>query len=78
MMFCSFSSPGLSKLNSTSMGQLDRLPPAGEFVKLSPDSEEERGISTFRPRPYSMVNPDIRRMSPGHTEQKGKEQVSDV
>lgn len=57
------------------MGQLDRLPPAGEFVKLSPDSEEERGISTFRPRPYSMMNPDIRRTSPGHAEQKGKEQV---
>ncbi|XP_053470479.1 brain-specific angiogenesis inhibitor 1-associated protein 2 [Ictalurus furcatus] len=70
------SSPGLSKLNSTSMGQLDRLPPAGEFVKLSPDSEEERGISTFRPRPYSMMNPDIRRTSPGHAEQKGKEQLS--
>ncbi|KAK3551490.1 hypothetical protein QTP70_017387 [Hemibagrus guttatus] len=68
------SSPGLSKLNSTSMGQLDRLPPAGEFVKLSPDSEEERGISTFRPRPYSMMNPDIRRTSPGHDEQKGKDQ----
>ncbi|TSL82557.1 Brain-specific angiogenesis inhibitor 1-associated protein 2 [Bagarius yarrelli] len=70
------SSPGLSKLNSTSMGQLDRLPPAGEFVKLSPDSEEERGISTFRPRPYSMMNPDTRRMSPGHAEQKGKEQFT--
>ncbi|XP_047667700.1 brain-specific angiogenesis inhibitor 1-associated protein 2 isoform X2 [Tachysurus fulvidraco] len=72
-----FSSPGLSKLNSTSMGQLDRLPPAGEFGKLSPDSEEERGISTFRPRPYSMMNPDIRRTSPGHAEQKGKEQFPD-
>ncbi|KAF7708080.1 brain-specific angiogenesis inhibitor 1-associated protein 2 [Silurus meridionalis] len=68
------SPPGLSKLNSTSLGQLDRLPPAGEFVKLSPDSEEERGISTFRPRPYSMMNPDIRHMSLGHGEQKGKEQ----
>ncbi|KAB5586660.1 hypothetical protein PHYPO_G00004210 [Pangasianodon hypophthalmus] len=68
------SSPGLSKLTSTSMSQLDRLPPAGEFAKLSPDSEEECGISTFRPRPYSMMNPDIRRVSPGHAEQKGKEQ----
>ncbi|KAF5903958.1 brain-specific angiogenesis inhibitor 1-associated protein 2-like, partial [Clarias magur] len=67
------SSPGHSKLNSTSMGQLDRLPPAGEFVKLSPDSEDERGISTFRPRPYSMMNPDVRRVSPGDADAKGKE-----
>lgn len=65
-------------MNSTSMSQLDRLPPVGDFVKLSPDSEEERGISTFRPRPYSMMNPDIRRTSLGHIEQMGLEQVSHV
>lgn len=57
------SPPALSKGNSTSMGQLDRLPPAGP---ASPDSEDERSvlsqrISTFRPRPYSMMNPETSR-----------------
>lgn len=59
----------LSKVNSTSMGQLDRLPPAGQQPQVSPDSEDERSIisqriSTFRPRPYSMMNPDTGRTSP--------------
>ncbi|XP_067248158.1 BAR/IMD domain-containing adapter protein 2 [Chanodichthys erythropterus] len=63
------SPPPLSKVNSTSMGQLDRLPPAGQPQQVSPDSEDERSIisqrvSTFRPRPYSMMNPDTGRMSP--------------
>ncbi|XP_059363288.1 brain-specific angiogenesis inhibitor 1-associated protein 2 [Carassius carassius] len=59
----------LSKVNSTSMGQLDRLPPMGQVPQVSPDSEDERSvisqrISTFRPRPYSMMNPETSRMSP--------------
>ncbi|XP_073703550.1 BAR/IMD domain-containing adapter protein 2 isoform X1 [Garra rufa] len=63
------SPPALSKVNSTSMGQLDRLPPAGQMPQVSPDSEDERSvisqrISTFRPRPYSMMNPETSRMSP--------------
>lgn len=47
----------LSKANSTSTGQLDKLvSPA-----LTPESEEERilppqRVSTFRPRPYSMAD----------------------
>ncbi|CAN9513650.1 unnamed protein product [Ophioblennius macclurei] len=47
----------LSKANSTSTGQLDKLvSPA-----LTPESEEERSlppqrVSTFRPRPYSMAD----------------------
>ncbi|XP_035386319.1 brain-specific angiogenesis inhibitor 1-associated protein 2 [Electrophorus electricus] len=53
-------SPLLSKVNSTSMGQLDRLPPGGELQQVTLDSEEEgsvasKRVSTFRPRPYSMV-----------------------
>ncbi|KAK7157241.1 hypothetical protein R3I93_008650 [Phoxinus phoxinus] len=63
------SAPPLSKVNSTSMGQLDRLPPAGQLQQGSPDSEDERSVlsqrvSTFRPRPYSMMNPETSRMSP--------------
>ncbi|KAF6739723.1 Brain-specific angiogenesis inhibitor 1-associated protein 2 [Oryzias melastigma] len=47
----------LSKANSTSAGQLDKLVSSG----LSPESEEERAlppqrVSTFRPRPYSMAD----------------------
>ncbi|XP_017537320.2 brain-specific angiogenesis inhibitor 1-associated protein 2 [Pygocentrus nattereri] len=61
--------PLLSKLNSTSTGQLDRLPPGGELKQASPDSEDDRSvvsqrISTFRPRPYSMMNPDTKQLSP--------------
>ncbi|KAF4103677.1 brain-specific angiogenesis inhibitor 1-associated protein 2 [Onychostoma macrolepis] len=61
------SPPALSKVNSTSMGQLDRLPPTGPMPQVSPDSEDERSIlsqriSTFRPRPYSMMNPETSRM----------------
>ncbi|KAK1794749.1 hypothetical protein P4O66_009955, partial [Electrophorus voltai] len=56
-------SPLLSKVNSTSMGQLDRLPPGGELQQVTLDSEEEgsvasKRVSTFRPRPYSMVIPN--------------------
>ncbi|XP_022062357.1 brain-specific angiogenesis inhibitor 1-associated protein 2 [Acanthochromis polyacanthus] len=45
----------LSKANSTSTGQLDKLP------ALTPESEDERSlppqrVSTFRPRPYSMAD----------------------
>ncbi len=63
LSLCLCSPPALSKGNSTSMGQLDRLPPAGP---ASPDSEDERSvlsqrISTFRPRPYSMMNPETSR-----------------
>ncbi|XP_030640716.1 brain-specific angiogenesis inhibitor 1-associated protein 2 [Chanos chanos] len=62
------SSLGLSKANSTSTGQLDKLPPGGHVGQGSPDSEEERSIasqrvSTFRPRPYSMVT-DSAQLSP--------------
>uniref|UniRef100_A0A3P9HYZ4 BAR/IMD domain-containing adapter protein 2 n=1 Tax=Oryzias latipes TaxID=8090 RepID=A0A3P9HYZ4_ORYLA len=47
----------LSKANSTSTGQLDKLVSSG----LTPESEEERAlppqrVSTFRPRPYSMAD----------------------
>lgn len=48
----------LSKANSTSTGQLDKLvSPAA----LTPESEEEQSlppqrVSTFRPRPYSMAD----------------------
>lgn len=48
----------LSKANSTSTGQLDKLvSPAA----LTPESEEEHSlppqrVSTFRPRPYSMAD----------------------
>ncbi|XP_016342564.1 brain-specific angiogenesis inhibitor 1-associated protein 2-like [Sinocyclocheilus anshuiensis] len=61
------SPPALSKVNSSSMGQLDRLPPAGQMPQVCPDSEDERSvlsqrISTFRPRPYSMMNPETSRM----------------
>ncbi|XP_028984454.1 brain-specific angiogenesis inhibitor 1-associated protein 2 isoform X2 [Betta splendens] len=50
----------LSKANSTSTGQLDKLVSAG-LPALTPDSEEERclppqRVSTFRPRPYSMAD----------------------
>ncbi|XP_066538645.1 BAR/IMD domain-containing adapter protein 2 [Hoplias malabaricus] len=60
--------PLLSKLNSTSTGHLDRLPPGGEIKQASPDSEDDRSvvaqrISTFRPRPYSMMNPDTTQLS---------------
>ncbi|KAM3614032.1 uncharacterized protein V6R79_008789 [Siganus canaliculatus] len=50
----------LSRTNSTSTGQLDKLVSAG-LVALTPESEEERSlppqtVSTFRPRPYSMAD----------------------
>ncbi|KAG7270146.1 hypothetical protein CRUP_027216 [Coryphaenoides rupestris] len=50
----------LSKANSGSAGQLDKLVSAGLPV-LTPESEEERSfppqrVSTFRPRPYSMAD----------------------
>ncbi|XP_038140392.1 brain-specific angiogenesis inhibitor 1-associated protein 2 [Cyprinodon tularosa] len=50
----------LSKANSTSTGQLDKLVSAG-LPALTPESEEERSlppqrVSTFRPRPYSMAD----------------------
>lgn len=55
-----FSSLFLSKANSTSTGQLDKLVSPG-FPALTPESEEERSlppqrVSTFRPRPYSMAD----------------------
>ncbi|XP_020332036.2 brain-specific angiogenesis inhibitor 1-associated protein 2-like [Oncorhynchus kisutch] len=54
------SSPLLSKVNSTSTGQLDKLVSPG-LPALTPESEEERSfppqrVSTFRPRPYSMAD----------------------
>lgn len=50
----------LSKANSTSMGQLDKLVSPG-LPALTPESEEEHSlppqrVSTFRPRPYSMAD----------------------
>ncbi|XP_047455377.1 brain-specific angiogenesis inhibitor 1-associated protein 2 isoform X2 [Mugil cephalus] len=50
----------LSKANSTSTGQLDKLGSPG-LPALTPESEEERSlppqrVSTFRPRPYSMAD----------------------
>ncbi|XP_071326978.1 BAR/IMD domain-containing adapter protein 2 isoform X2 [Trachinotus anak] len=50
----------LSKANSTSTGQLDKLVSPGPPA-LSPESEEEcslppQRVSTFRPRPYSMAD----------------------
>ncbi|XP_008290480.1 brain-specific angiogenesis inhibitor 1-associated protein 2 [Stegastes partitus] len=50
----------LSKANSTSTGQLDKLGSPG-LPALTPESEEERclppqRVSTFRPRPYSMAD----------------------
>lgn len=56
------SSPPLSKANSNSTGHLDKLASPGT-QHLSPESEEDKSspplsVSTFRPRPYSMVNPD--------------------
>lgn len=56
----SCSSLFLSKANSTSTGQLDKLGSAG-LPALTPESEEERSlppqrVSTFRPRPYSMAD----------------------
>lgn len=50
----------LSKANSTSTGQLDKLTSPG-LSGLTPESEEERSlppqrVSTFRPRPYSMAD----------------------
>ncbi|KAK7886285.1 hypothetical protein WMY93_025906 [Mugilogobius chulae] len=48
----------LSKANSTSTGQLDKLC-SSVLPALTPESEEERAIppriSTFRPRPYSIA-----------------------
>lgn len=49
----------LSKANSTSTGQLDKLGSPG-LPALTPESEEERSfppqrVSTFRPRPYSIA-----------------------
>nr|XP_055067811.1 brain-specific angiogenesis inhibitor 1-associated protein 2 isoform X2 [Misgurnus anguillicaudatus] len=75
------SPPPLSKMNSTSMGQLDRLTPGGHIRQASPDSEEERNIvsqrvSTFRPRPYSMLNPETTKMSPRLAGQRLKDRVS--
>lgn len=80
--FCfQISPPPLSKMNSTSMGQLDRLPPCGHIQQASPDSEEERNVvsqrvSTFRPRPYSMLNPETTKMSPRLAGQRLKDRVS--
>ncbi|XP_072535992.1 BAR/IMD domain-containing adapter protein 2 [Salminus brasiliensis] len=73
--------PLLSKLNSTSTGQLDRLPPGGDLKQASPDSEDDRSvvsqrISTFRPRPYSMMNPDTRQLSPRLSAQRLKDKLS--
>ncbi|TNN81027.1 Brain-specific angiogenesis inhibitor 1-associated protein 2 [Liparis tanakae] len=50
----------LSKANSTSTGQLDKLVSAG-LPALTPESEEEHSlppqrVSTFRPRPFSMAD----------------------
>ncbi|KAK2910167.1 hypothetical protein Q8A73_007882 [Channa argus] len=50
----------LSKANSTSTGQLDKLGSPGRPT-LTPESEEEHSlppqrVSTFRPRPYSMAD----------------------
>ncbi|MED6295225.1 hypothetical protein CHARACLAT_029467 [Characodon lateralis] len=50
----------LSKANSTSTGQLDKLVSAA-IPALTPESEEEHSlppqrVSTFRPRPYSMAD----------------------
>ncbi|XP_060906413.1 brain-specific angiogenesis inhibitor 1-associated protein 2 isoform X1 [Labrus mixtus] len=50
----------LSKANSNSTGQLDKLGSQGPAA-LTPESEEERSlppqrVSTFRPRPYSMAD----------------------
>ncbi|XP_074538861.1 BAR/IMD domain-containing adapter protein 2 [Halichoeres trimaculatus] len=50
----------LSKANSTSTGQLDKLGSQASAA-LTPESEEERSlppqrVSTFRPRPYSMAD----------------------
>lgn len=55
-----FSSLFLSKANSTSTGQLDKLVSPG-LSALTPESEEEHSlppqrVSTFRPRPYSMAD----------------------
>lgn len=55
-----FSSLFLSKANSTSTGQLDKLVSPG-LLALTPESEEEHSlppqrVSTFRPRPYSMAD----------------------
>ncbi|KAL0985187.1 hypothetical protein UPYG_G00153880 [Umbra pygmaea] len=54
------SSPLLSKVNSTSTGQLDKLMSSG-LPALTPESEDEcsfppQRVSTFRPRPYSMAD----------------------
>lgn len=47
----------LSKVNSTSTGDLDKL--CSVLPSLTPESEEERSVpprvSTFRPRPYSIA-----------------------
>ncbi|XP_035238829.1 brain-specific angiogenesis inhibitor 1-associated protein 2 isoform X1 [Anguilla anguilla] len=56
------SSPPLSKANSNSTGNLDKLGSPGA-QHLSPEAGEDQSspphtVSTFRPRPYSMVNPD--------------------
>ncbi|XP_014897818.1 brain-specific angiogenesis inhibitor 1-associated protein 2 isoform X3 [Poecilia latipinna] len=66
----------LSKANSTSTGQLDKLVSAG-LPALTPESEEERSlppqrVSTFRPRPYSMadsnkITSDLRASPPSPT-----------
>ncbi|XP_052003655.1 brain-specific angiogenesis inhibitor 1-associated protein 2-like [Xyrauchen texanus] len=73
--------PPLSKVNSTSTGQLDRLPPAGQMQQASPDSEDERRVvsqrvSTFRPRPYSMLNPETSKMSPRLIGQRLRDRMS--
>ncbi|XP_051577520.1 brain-specific angiogenesis inhibitor 1-associated protein 2-like [Myxocyprinus asiaticus] len=75
------SPPPLSKVNSTSTGQLDRLPPAGQMQQASPDSEDERSVvsqrvSTFRPRPYSMLNPETSKMSPRLIGQRLRDRMS--
>ncbi|KAI1885878.1 hypothetical protein AGOR_G00208300 [Albula goreensis] len=59
----------LSKANSNSTGHLDKLG-SPSLQHLSPEAAEDLStpphpVSTFRPRPYSMVNPDttqVRRM----------------
>ncbi|XP_056619118.1 brain-specific angiogenesis inhibitor 1-associated protein 2 [Triplophysa dalaica] len=74
------SPPPLSKMNSTSMGQLDMLSPGGHHHQASPDSEEERNVlsqrvSTFRPRPYSMLNPETTKMNPRLAGQRLKDRI---
>ncbi|XP_048881660.1 brain-specific angiogenesis inhibitor 1-associated protein 2 [Brienomyrus brachyistius] len=61
------SSTLLSKANSSSIGQLDK-PATPGLQPTNPEPAEERAtpaqrVSTFRPRPYSMVNPETTQLS---------------